>query len=207
MQDTRLEILILLQALETATIQDLTERLKLAAPTVRHHMAVLERDSLVPKACKRGKVGKPQFIYSLDQKGEESFPKRYDRLSSGIIEQVKLKEGQETLRALMRKVAQGKVKKRRGENHPASRPERTALMLQVLHEEGFDPQLELCGDQLEIRHLTCPYRSVALEHSEVCDLDAGLIQGCLGGTVERKASRPNGDRVCVFRVKTSSTSA
>ncbi len=203
MQDTRSEILNLIRLQETATVQALAEKMKLAVPTVRHHMAILERDGLVLKSNERGKIGKPHLIYSLSRKGEESFPKKYAHLSSALIEQVKLEEGQEAVLDVMRKIARRKVQKRRAGLDRLSRADQIDLMLTVMEEEGFDPQLEILGDQIKIRHLTCPYQAVALKHPEVCEMDVNIIQCCLGGTIERSAWRPDGDRICVFLANTN----
>ncbi len=203
MQDTRREILDLILVQETATVKALAEKLKLAIPTVRHHMTILERDGLVLKSKGRGKIGKPHLIYSLSRKGEESFPKMYSRLSSALIEQVKLEEGQEVVLDLMRNIARRKVQKKSADLDRVSRADQIDLMLAVMEEEGFEPQLELRGDKIEIRHLTCPYQAVALEHPEVCEMDVNIIQYCLGGTIDRSAWRPDGDRICVFLANTN----
>lgn len=198
MQDTRREILKLMRSTEIATVKTIAESLELSVPTVRHHMAILERDGLVLRSIERGKIGKPPIIYSLSLKGEESFPKKYDRLSSALIEQAKFKDGQDAVLDLMRDIAQRKVHKRDAAPDRLAREDQIDLMLAIMEEEGFEPQLDFQAKQVEIRHHTCPYQAVALEHPEVCELDVQIIQCCLGGTIERTAWRPDGDRVCVF---------
>lgn len=197
MQDTRREILKLIQSTETATVKSIAESFDLSVPTIRHHMAILERDGLVLRSIGRGKIGKPHTIYALSPDGDESFPKKYERLSSALIEQFKLKDGEDAVLDLMRDIAKRKVHNRDSAPDRLGREDQIDLMLGIMEEEGFEPQLDFQASQVEISHHTCPYLAVALEHPEVCELDMQIIQRSLGGTIERRAWRPNGDRVCV----------
>src|SRR4030042_1178172 len=95
MQTTKSQILGLLKRSGGSTVEELASALGLARMTVRQHLATLERDDLVTAREVRRATGRPHFLYTLTDKGEETFPKRYDRLADMIIDEVALLESSE----------------------------------------------------------------------------------------------------------------
>ncbi|KPJ48209.1 MAG: hypothetical protein AMJ38_05820 [Dehalococcoidia bacterium DG_22] len=94
-QSTKSQILVLLKRSAGSTVDELASALELARMTVRQHLATLERDNLVVAREERRPTGRPRFVYSLTDKGEETFPKRYDRLADMIIDEVALLDSSE----------------------------------------------------------------------------------------------------------------
>ena len=112
MQETHQQILNILQKKSLVTINTLVRELDLAVATVRYHLTMLERDRLVVSEKVRQKVGRPYWVYSLSQQGQETFPKKYHRLSSFILTEVKAELGSDGLNTLMRRIAQRRLAER-----------------------------------------------------------------------------------------------
>jgi predicted ArsR family transcriptional regulator len=203
MQETRQQILSILQRRNLSTVDDLARDLDLAVATVRHHLTLLERDGLVASKKVRQQVGRPYLVYSLSQQGQESFPKKYHRLSSYILTEVKAELGSERLSALLRRIAQRRLAERAPDLEGKSLEERLEILIVILGEEGFVADWEKAdGRKFLLTHHTCPYQAVVSQHPEVCQVDAELISGVIGAPVERTKCILYGDLVCTFEVKT-----
>ena len=202
MQETRQQILSILQKRNWVTVDDLARALDLAVATVRHHLTLLERDGLVANKKVRQQVGRPYLVYSLSQRGQENFPKKYHRLSSYILTEVKAELGSERLSALLRRIAQRRLAERAPDLEGKSLEERLEILIAILGEEGFVADWEKAEKKVLLTHHTCPYQAVVLQHPEVCQVDAELISGVIGAPVERTKCILYGDHVCTFEVKT-----
>jgi len=201
MQETHQQILNILQKKSLVTINTLVRELDLAVATVRYHLTMLERDRLVVSEKVRQKVGRPYWVYSLSQQGQETFPKKYHRLSSFILTEVKAELGSDGLNTLMRRIAQRRLAERALDLAGKSLEERLEILVTVLGEEGFAATWEQVGGKYLLTHHTCPYQSVVLQYPEVCQVDAELISGVMGVPVERTKCILYGDQVCTFDVK------
>ena len=198
MSETRDAILDHVRMEGEASARMLAQSLELSLGAVRHHLIILERDGLLLRRQQRHGVGKPANLYRLSPKGEESFPKNYDKLLSAVLDQLESEGGVPKVEDLLRRLARKLVRERTGGAIPASRDERIDLLVNLFEAEGFQPQVESSENSLQLRQLTCPYHSVAMEHPEICCLDKELIECTLGIQVELAEWRPNGDGSCVF---------
>ena len=201
MQETHQQILNILQKKSSVTLNTLVRELDLAVATVRYHLTMLERDRLVVSEKVRQKVGRPYWVYSLSQQGQETFPKKYHRLSSFILTEVKAELGSDGLNTLLRRIAQRRLAERALDLAGKSLEERLEILVTVLGEEGFAATWEQVGGKYLLTHHICPYQSVVLQYPEVCQVDAELISGVMGVPVERTKCILYGDQVCTFDVK------
>src|SRR3990172_10656022 len=87
MESTRQTILNILRRRQ-ATVEELTNELGLAPATVRRHLDILARDGHVDVTQVRRKTGRPHYLFTLSEKGEELFPKHYVRITNRMIEEI-----------------------------------------------------------------------------------------------------------------------
>src|SRR3990170_7935285 len=95
MQTTKSQILAHLKRSGGSSVEAVATSLGLARMTIRQHLATLERDALVSSQAVRRATGRPHYVFSLTDGGEEMFPKRYDRLAGPIPEEGSLLDGEE----------------------------------------------------------------------------------------------------------------
>ena len=88
-KSTRDIILESIKSSHQAKVEDLAEAANVSPVTVRHHLNSLQADGLIESDSVRRKVGRPYYVYSLSEKGEELFPKRYVRLTTRLLEELK----------------------------------------------------------------------------------------------------------------------
>ncbi len=202
MKDTRKEILTYLQRNPGLSAGDLAEHFNLSLGAVRHHLTILEKDALIVGDSVRQPIGRPCIVYELTEKGEESFPKQYDRLSNVMLDTIKQEQGSHSLRSFLSRVAD-RIIKQSGLDLQAdhSIELRAHSLARIMDREGFSLEWQRKDNELRIIQHACPYQSVVGHHPEVCQLDEHLIQTVMGKKAKRLEHRSKGDCSCVFSIE------
>jgi predicted ArsR family transcriptional regulator len=94
-QSTKTLIITSIKRSGGSTVDELAQALDLAPMTVRQHLAALQRDDLVGAEPVRRATGRPHYVYRLTQRGDDTFPKRYDRLAEALLQEVSLLQPEE----------------------------------------------------------------------------------------------------------------
>lgn len=209
-QSTKSQILALLKRSAGSTVEQLASALQLARMTVRQHLATLERDNLVMAREVRRPTGRPHFVYSLTDKGEETFPKRYDRLADMIIDEVALLDSSEIeglssaeKKALLFRKLAGRIASQYAQRlEGKSLEERVAAVVDILQAESGFAEWRKLGEGFEILGYNCAYRRVAESQDEVCVWHLELLSQLLGSRVRSAEFQSRGGDCCRFIVET-----
>lgn len=210
MEDVRSRILQLLQRTSTATVEQLSHTLALAPATVRRHLDILQRDSLISYRVIRRKAGRPEHAYYLTEQGQESLPKNYHMLLGLLVKETAITPSANCPDGASQSLAEdllARVSQRVAEPHQvtlngASFVERLRITLKVLSQQHFSPEMEDSGNgqAIRIRLLNCPFRAIALESPAVCSYDQGLIARLTDATVTQEQCIHYGEESCCYLV-------
>ncbi|HSM58409.1 MAG TPA: DeoR family transcriptional regulator [Candidatus Sulfomarinibacteraceae bacterium] len=197
-ESTRDIILHTIKLRHQATVNELAEAADVSPVTVRHHLNSLQAESLLKSDSVRRKVGRPYHVYSLSKKGHELFPKRYARLSTRLLEELKKQFPAEVVTELFHNVVAGIVEEHREQFEGLPFEERLSYLVDMLAEEGFLARWEKIDDEYHLIEYSCPYISVGEEHMEICSFDKELIISVLDTDVKQHSCMLNGDHCCEF---------
>ena len=208
-QSTKSQILALLKRSAGCTVDELASALELARMTVRQHLATLERDNLVTAREVRRPTGRPHFVYSLTDKGEETFPKRYDRLADMLIDEVGLLDSSEIeglspadkKALLFRKLARRMASQYAHHVEGKSLEEQVPIVVDILQMESEFAEWRKLAEGFEIVRYNCPYRRVAESQDEVCVWHLELLSQLLDGRVRAAEFQTHGGDCCRFIVE------
>ncbi len=209
MQSTKSQILAHLKRSGGSSIDELATALGLARMTVRQHLAALERDSLVASQEVRRPTGRPHYVFSLSDRGQEVFPKRYDRLADLILNEVALLDGQEIAGLTpseKKKLLFSKMVDRLSAQYESavkgkSLPARVAAVAQILQVEGGFAEWRAQESGFEIVDYNCLYRRVVDSHGDLCDWHLSLLSRLLGSNVDCSQFMSQGAECCRFVVR------
>lgn len=188
---TKGRLLALLKRHGGCTVDDLSAGLGLAPMTVRQHLTVLERDDLVEVRELRNGPGRPRHVFRLTVRGEDAFPRRYDRLAAALLREIAVLEPEDlagrspaekqeyVLGRLAQQEAERLVPRVRG----ATLAERVASVVAVLEAEGGLTEWQHVERGYEIREYNCVYRGVAGEQQAICAWHRDLLSRLLGAPV------------------------
>jgi DeoR family suf operon transcriptional repressor len=169
--------------------------------TVRHHLNSLLADGLIEAESVRRKVGRPYYVYSLSDKGQELFPQKYYSLTNRLLDELKNQFPPEALATVFAGVVENIVENHVGQFEELPFEERLDYLIMLLKAEGFLARWEKTEDGYQIIEYSCPYISVGQKHSEVCSLDKELMLTVLGTEVEQHSCMIDGADCCHFTVK------
>ena len=200
MQSTRQEILEILKIERTATVEDLAARLELTPMTIRHHLNVLQAQNLVSatKVRRSQKVGRPRLIYALTEAADQLFPQNYGDLARRIVTELKETVGKDETRALLRRVAGRLAKQAPPPAAGQSFEDRLNQVARFLEGQGLLTRWQKTDQGYVFINANCPYRKVAQEHGETCELDIALIRELLKVEPKRLTAAGQEDQACSY---------
>lgn len=201
MQATRQEILDYLRRNGQATVRALGEHLGLTSTGIRQHLTVLERDGLVEATEERGRVGRPALVYRLTPAGDNLYPKMYDELANGLIEEAREFLGPDALQKLLKKVSARFARPYLARLEPLPVAERLEATARIVGEQGNIAEAEWSGEDYLIHKHTCPFWNVATKNSAVCALDVDFVRQLAGADARLSTSLLRGDPCCTFRIR------
>lgn len=205
MQETRQYILEILKETGQATVDDIVNELrkrrgKITAVTVRHHLNHLQRECLIstPQIKHRSTPGRPQHVYALTEKAEELFPNNYQRLASGLLEQIEEHLPPENVNVILEGVADGMAAQAHMPDLPLSK--RLQQVVNYLNENGYNADWEETDQGYILHTRNCPYHHLVETTDLLCKMDMRLISKLLG-VVPRQVSRiSDGEPSCAYLI-------
>ncbi len=199
MQETRQRILEIIKMRGQATVNELTSELGLTAVTIRHHLDVLYRDGLIgpPQILRKARPGRPQHVYRLAGEAENLFPKKYDRLTDALLEELEERLSPEELDAVINGVAERMARQVSAEGDISVR---LGALLEYLNGLGYLATAEKEDGSYRITVANCPYERVARRHGLPCKVDTRLIALVTGVEPERVEQIATGSERCIYRL-------
>ncbi|MCS7179250.1 MAG: ArsR family transcriptional regulator [Anaerolineae bacterium] len=199
MQETRQRILEIIKLRGQATVNELTRELGLTAVTIRHHLDVLHREGLIgpPQILRKAGPGRPQHVYRLAGEAEEFFPKKYDRLTDALLEELESRMSPEELSAVINGVAERMARQVSVEGDLSAR---LGALMEFLNGLGYLATAEKEDSSYRITVANCPYERVARRHGLPCQVDTRLIALVTGVEPEHVQQIAVGDEHCVYRL-------
>jgi predicted ArsR family transcriptional regulator len=188
MQTTKGHLLALLKRRGRRTVDALAEELGLAPMTVRQHLTSLERDGLIDAKAERQRKGRPHYLYALTDKGEQSFPKRYDHLVIQILAELGRLDPSvfsgltpdERTDYVLRRLADRLVEQHAGRLAACSLEERVREVAAILQEESGFVEWSETAEGFEICDYNCMYQPLADAGSTLCTWHRHLISRLVG---------------------------
>lgn len=200
-KSTRDVILHTIKMSHRANVEELAGAADVSPVTVRHHLNTLQADGLIEAASVRRKVGRPYYVYSLSEKGQELFPKRYVRLTSRLLEELKARLPADVVTDVFTSVVEGVIDDHRGEYEHLSFEARLDYLVDLLADEGFLADWEKTEEGYHLTEYSCPYISVGRSHQEICTFDRELIVRVLEAPVQQHSCMLEGAECCQFTVQ------
>lgn len=199
MQETRQRILEIIKMRGQATVNELTRELGLTAVTIRHHLDVLHREGLIgpPQILRKPGPGRPQHIYRLAGEAEKLFPKKYDRLTDALLEELEARMSPEELDAIIQGVAERMASQVLAEGDLGTR---LGALMEFLNGLGYLATVQEQEGGYRIVVANCPYERVARRHALPCKVDTRLIALVTGVELERVQQIATGDEHCAYRL-------
>jgi len=196
-----MEVLEFLRRKQAASAEAISAELGITPNAVRQHLTNLERDGLVKSEPVRHKRGRPSLLFSLTERADASFPKRYGQLATMVLTEVQEMGGPEALDEIFRRVALRHAESVRQDMEGLSFDDKLKRLVAWIGRAGTLAESEDTPEGVRVTIHNCPFRNTALKFPQVCTITPHLITDLLGAPVSQAESIHRHDPYCSFLVQ------
>ncbi len=169
LKSTKEKLLFILKKESEISIKEIMEYFSISNVALRRHLNDLIRENFVAENTIKQPIGRPYSVYSLTQKGHETFPNRYEKFSQDMLKAIEYIGGDEAVKAVLM------ARKKREESELTSAltdknfDEKIELLYKLQDEKGYMHEIEktATGDYL-VKNYNCPIFSLASSHRDIC---------------------------------------
>ena len=204
-RSTRMEVLELLRRKQTASAENIAAELGITANAVRQHLTNLERDGLVKSQPVRTKRGRPVLQFSLTERADAAFPKRYGQLASMVLAELQEMGGPEMLDEVFARVAHRNAQAVAPTMQGLDFDKKVERLVDWIARAGTLAEREETPAGVRVSIHNCPFRNTALKFPQFCTITPHLMSRLLGTAVSQADSIHRHDPYCSFVVQRTAT--
>jgi predicted ArsR family transcriptional regulator len=200
-RSTRMEVLELLRRKGQASAETIASDLGVTPNAVRQHLTNLERDGFVISQPERGARGRPALMFSLTERADSVFPKRYGQLATMVLNELRDMGGDEALDDLFARVAARHAKAIEKDIQGLTFDEKLSRVVAWIARAGTLAEKTETEEGFRVTIHNCPFRNTALKFPQVCTITPHLFSQLLGTAVSQADSIHRRDPYCSFVVE------
>lgn len=205
LKETKTKLVDLLKSQGELSIDEITEKLALAKTTIRRHLIILERQGLIQRSNRIVSAGRPQLVYRLTENAIPLFPSKESDLLRDLLAQL-ISDGKgEWVDRFFRNYWQQRhmnFQERLRKSSDQSPQAAAKILLAMLEEDGFMPEILKEGDHTIVRECNCPFSETVKVTRIPCQLEAEFLQAALRANLERVSYIPTGSPTCTYVLRT-----
>ena len=201
MTTARQEVFTYIRKRRAVSAFDIARDLAMTPANARHHIAILKKDGRIEEVGKRDagiKGGRPTKIYGISRGIlGDGLPALSHLLLDEMLGSVNAHQRADLLKKLGKRLASS-CTRGSGNTSPMTHLAETVKYLNKL---GYQSRWEAHAEGPRIILGQCPYSAIIQNHPELCEMDAALLEECLGERVKQiEKLAGEGIRFCVFGV-------
>jgi predicted ArsR family transcriptional regulator len=200
-RSTRMEILELLKRKGHASAESIASDLGVTPNAVRQHLTNLERDGFVSSQPERQARGRPSLQFSLTERADSVFPKRYGQLATMVLTEVQEMGGAEALDDIFARVAARHARGIEPELEGLGFDEKVDRLVAWIGRAGTLAERTETDEGIKVTIHNCPFRNTALKFPQVCSITPQLMSRLLDAPVSQSDSIHRRDPYCSFVVQ------
>lgn len=201
--ETKQRLLKLMKRRGEITLDDATEEIDRARPTLRDHLDQMGRDELVARRPQKQGRGRPSMCYRLTPQGERLFPQREGAVFADFLTYLEEQDQEQLIEDFFDAFWDARleeVERRLPTSlETADTREIVGVLEDVLREKGFMPEVQVSDEQITVEACNCPFASVVNATELPCSSEACFYE-TLFERVERTRHMPDGDTACIYEL-------
>jgi predicted ArsR family transcriptional regulator len=200
---TERDIVLALKLHGPTNISDLSERLQASTSSLRPHLGQLETDGIVRHSKRVRGPGRPQYMFTLTEEGEELFPTAVGMFGVSLVRFL-ARRSPDLLREFAVE-AQERFLIAEAEAHEFAGLEFSEAIDEVqaaLTAADYMPELSTLESEAEVTLYHCPLAAIVGEFPSLCDYERSVLQRMVEvAEVTRPVHRLDGELTCVYRFR------
>ena len=200
-RSTRMEVLELLRRKGRCSAETIASDLGVTTNAVRQHLTNLEREGFVVNHPERSGRGRPALLFSLTERADAAFPKRYGQLATMVLQEVQEMGGPEALDEVFARVAERHARSIEHDLEGLDFDDKLKRVVAWIGRAGTLVEQRETSEGVKVTIHNCPFRNTALKFPQVCSLTPQLITRLIGTSVSQADSIHRRDPYCSFVVQ------
>lgn len=197
-----MEILEFLRRNRAASAESISAELGVTPNAVRQHLTNLERDGYVSSTPVRKNRGRPNLMFSLTERADQAFPKRYGQLATMVLTELRDMGGEDAIDEVFRRIALRHADTIEPQLQNLSFDAKLDRVVNWIGRAGtLADREELPDGTVKVTIHNCPFRNTALKFPQVCTITPHLIHRLLDAPVSQAESIHRADPHCSFVVQ------
>jgi predicted ArsR family transcriptional regulator len=199
-RSTRMEVLELLRRKGHASAETIAAELLVTPNAIRQHLTNLERDGFVVSSPEKSRRGRPSLLFSLTERADSVFPKRYGQLATMVLQEVQEMGGPDALDEVFERMATRHAGAISRNLEGLEFDEKLKRVVAWIGRAGTLAEQTETPEGVRVTIHNCPFRNTALKYPQVCTITPHLISQLLGTAVSQADSIHRHDPYCSFVV-------
>ena len=200
-RSTRMEVLELLRRKGPASAEAIATDLAVTPNAVRQHLTNLERDGFVRSQPEHHARGRPSLLFSLTERADSVFPKRYGQLATMVLQEVQEMGGPEALDEIFARVAARHARAIEPDLEGLEFDKKVNHVVAWISRAGTLAERTDTDEGIKVTIHNCPFRNTALKFPQVCTITPQLMSRLLQAPVSQADSIHRRDPYCSFVVQ------
>jgi predicted ArsR family transcriptional regulator len=199
-RSTRMEVLELLRRKGHASAETIAADLRVTPNAVRQHLTNLERDGFVVSSPEKSRRGRPSLLFTLTERADSVFPKRYGQLATMVLQEVQEMGGPNVLDEIFERMATRHAGAIARNLDGLEFDEKLRRVVAWIGRAGTLAEQTETPEGVKVTIHNCPFRNTALKFPQVCAITPHLISQLVGTAVSQADSIHRHDPYCSFVV-------
>jgi predicted ArsR family transcriptional regulator len=200
-RSTRMEVLEHLRRKGHASAEAIASDLGVTPNAVRQHLTNLERDGFVVSQPERRARGRPSLLFSLTERADQVFPKRYGQLATMVLQEVQDMGGDAALDEIFARVAARHADVIEPNLEGLDFDQKLNKVVAWIGRAGTLAEQTETAEGVKVTIHNCPFRNTALKFPQVCTITPHLMSRLLGAAISQADSIHRRDPYCSFVVQ------
>src|SRR5258708_10613092 len=200
-RSTRMEVLELRRRRGRSSAEAIAGDLGVAPNAVRQHLTNLERGGFVVSHPVRSGRGRPSLLFSLTERADSVFPKRYGQLATMVLQEVQEMGGPESLDEVFSRVPARHATTIEPAPDGLDFDEKLRRAVTCIGRAGTLAEVTETSEGMKVTIHNCPFRNTALKFPQVCTITPQLMSRLLGTGISQADSIHRHDPYCSFVVQ------
>lgn len=199
---TKLRLLQVLKKEHTSTMREMMRHFSVSEISVRKHINILLEEGFIQEESVKQNVGRPYYVYTLTEKGHQTFLKRFETLPVEFLEGL---EEAEERKAVTQGLEERMYKEIHAFKQALDSDDIEGRMAEITHmHDKNEYMIEFFKKEdgnYEIRNYHCPIINISSQYNEICANEKEIVtEGFPHSKVIAHTCITEGDHLCTWTI-------
>jgi DeoR family suf operon transcriptional repressor len=191
-------ILDLLRKLDSLTVSELAESLKVTATAVRQRLNRLMAQGFIDRKALHAGRGRPSHRYALTSEGRRKTGSNFSDLAMALWQEIRSIEDPDVRRGLLQRISRRMVDSYADQIEGDTVDKKMQSIADLFAARRIPFTVDRTGDLPVLTALACPYPELAEQDHSVCAMERMMFSDLLGQNVRLDKCRLDGATCCTF---------